>query len=243
MSIKDKAQNGNFSKEKKFIGTMFDEISHSYDFNNHLLSGGQDLVWRKKAVKHLIKNGVKSNIILDLASGSGDLAVEFIKMNPEKIICTDLSFEMLKINNSKINNPNHITIQADAGNLPFGNNTFDITGISFGVRNFENLEKCVMEIYRTLKPGGLFLTIEMFGSRSRSVINKLFGIYFKKILPKIGNILSKSKYAYFYLFDSVDTFLTADEYINLMQKCGFEIYWHKNNFIGIVQTVIVRKPL
>lgn len=221
---------------------MFDEISPTYDFNNHLLSGGQDLVWRKKAVKHLIKNKVKSETILDLASGSGDLAVEFMKMNPVRLICADLSLEMLKINNSKIHSPNHITIQADAGNLPFENDTFDITGISFGVRNFEKLELCVKEIYRTLKPGGLFLTIEMFGNRSRSIINKIFGFYFRKILPKIGNKLSKSDYAYFYLFDSVDTFLTADEYTKLTEKCGFKTYWLKNNFIGIVNTVIVQKP-
>ncbi|RPI18687.1 MAG: ubiquinone/menaquinone biosynthesis methyltransferase [Ignavibacteriae bacterium] len=235
--------NGNFTKDKKFIGKMFDELSPMYDFNNHLLSGGQDLLWRKKAVKHLTNNHVKSETILDLASGSGDLAVEFLRLEPNKLVCADLSLEMLKINNNKINNKNHIAIQTDAGSLPFEDNTFDITGISFGVRNFENLETCIKEIYRTLKPGGLFLTIEMFGNRSPSFINKIFGFYFKKILPKIGNLLSKSKYAYFYLFDSVDTFLSAGEYTKLTEKCGFKTYWHKNNFINIVHTVIVQKPV
>ena len=168
---------------------MFDEISPTYDFLNHLFSGGQDLRWRKKAVKHLIRNNVKSTNILDLASGSGDLGVEFLKMNPENLVCADLSLEMLKINNKKISSLNHISVKSDAAVLPFDDNIFDLTGIAFGVRNFENLKMAADDIYRTLKPGGVFVTIEMFGNKSKSFINKVFSFYFKKVMPGIGNIL------------------------------------------------------
>jgi demethylmenaquinone methyltransferase/2-methoxy-6-polyprenyl-1,4-benzoquinol methylase len=231
-----------FTKDKKFIGKMFDEISPTYDLLNHLFSGGQDLRWRKKAVKHLLRNNVKSTNILDLASGSGDLGVEFLKMNPQNLICADLSLEMLKINNKKINSSNHISVRTDASVLPFEDNTFDLTGIAFGVRNFENLEQAAKDIYRTLKPGGVFLTIEMFGNKSKSFINRLFSFYFKKVMPRIGNILSKSDYAYYYLLNSVDTFLSVQEYGALLESCGFKPYHLKNNFVNIVHTLMMQKP-
>jgi demethylmenaquinone methyltransferase/2-methoxy-6-polyprenyl-1,4-benzoquinol methylase len=222
---------------------MFDEISPTYDLLNHLFSGGQDLFWRKKAVKHLLRNNVKSTNILDLASGSGDLGVEFLKLSPENLICADLSLEMLKINNKKISSINHISVKTDAEVLPFDDNVFDLTGIAFGVRNFENLEQAARDIYRTLKPGGIFLIIEMFGNKSKSFINRLFSVYFKRIMPRIGNILSKSDYAYFYLLDSVDTFLSVQEFQKMLEACGFKPYYRKNNFVNIVHTLMMQKPL
>jgi len=231
-----------YSKDPKFIGKMFDEISPSYDKLNHLFSGMQDLRWRKLAIKHLQKSRNKYECILDLASGSGDLALEMMKLNPDKLYSVDLSEEMLKINKRKVNSDINIVLQANAEALPFQDNYFDLVGIGFGVRNFEYLDKCTKEIARVLKPGGKFLTIEMFKSSTNGFIQKSFNLYFRKALPKLGNLLSKSDYAYDYLFDSVNNFLSVKEYSKLLEESGLHIGYIKNNFIGIVHTVIGLKP-
>lgn len=230
-----------YSKDPKFIGRMFDEISPSYDRLNHLFSGMQDLRWRKLAIKYLAKERSKYGNILDLASGTGDLALEMMRLNPDKLYSADLSSEMLKINKRKVNSEINITMQADAQSLPFIDNYFDLVGIGFGVRNFQRLEICIREIARVLKPNGKFLTIEMFKSSKNGMIQKSFDIYFRKALPKIGNILSKSNYAYDYLFDSVNNFLTVKEYSTLLEESGFKIEHIRNNFIGIVHTLIASK--
>ncbi|MGA2668163.1 MAG: ubiquinone/menaquinone biosynthesis methyltransferase [Ignavibacteria bacterium] len=229
------------SKDKQFIGRMFDEISPTYDRLNHLFSVMQDKRWRKKAVNYLLRQNINTDHILDLASGSGDLALEMMKLNPKRIYSVDLSYEMLKINKKKINSARNFILQAEAELLPFRDDFFDVTGIAFGVRNFENLEGCVEEIQRVLKKNGRFLTIEMFRDNSESITRKSFDYYFKKIVPKVGNILSNSDYAYDYLFNSVDSFLTVNEYCSMLANKGFKINYTKNNFLGIVNTVIASK--
>ncbi len=230
-----------YSKDPKFIGKMFDEISPSYDRLNHLFSGRQDLRWRKLAIKHLAKSQKNYACIMDLASGSGDLALEMMKLKPDKLYSVDLSAEMLKINKRKVNSERNIIVQSDAEHLPFQDNYFDLVGIGFGVRNFQFLEKCIKEIERVLKPGGMFLTIEMFRSQKEGVAQRTFDMYFRKVLPKLGNVLSKSDYAYDYLFDSVNNFVTVKEYSELLNASGLNTEQIKNNFLGIVHTVIASK--
>lgn len=225
-------------KDKQFIGKMFDEISPTYDKLNHLFSAMQDKRWRKKAVNLLIGQNFKPENILDLASGSGDLALEMLRLNPVRLYSVDLSFEMLKLNREKIRSANNFAVQAEAELLPFKDELFDLAGIAFGVRNFEELESCIVEIKRVLKPGGKFLTIEMFRNNSEGITRKSFNYYFKKIVPKLGNKMSNSDYAYDYLYDSVDTFLTAEEYCLELTNYGFRIEYTKNNFMGIVNTII-----
>ncbi len=222
---------------------MFDEISPSYDKLNHIMSGMQDKRWRRNTVSALLKQSPNYEKILDIASGSGDLAAEFMRLNPSEIYCADLSIEMLKINNSKLNSElkKHVSVLADAESLPFADDYFDLAGAAFGVRNFENLPKCLKEIYRVLKPGGKFLTIDMFKQEKKGIFQKLFGFYFKKIIPKLGNMISRSKYAYNYLFDSVDSFLNVNEYSEALQYAGFTITFKKNNFPGIINTIIAVK--
>jgi demethylmenaquinone methyltransferase/2-methoxy-6-polyprenyl-1,4-benzoquinol methylase len=231
-----------YGKGKKFIGRMFDEISPSYDRLNHLFSGGQDIRWRKKAVKYLSQNGIPHNLILDIASGSGDLAGTFLELNPDRVYSVDLSAQMLKINKSKFSTDKNIVLQADAEHLPFTDNYFNIAGCAFGVRNFEYIENCIGEIHRVMKPGAKFLTIEMFRNDNGNFPLRMFGFYFRTVVPKIGNILSHSKYAYNYLFNSVDSFLSVNEYSSLLEKNGFEIECVHNNFLGVVHTVIAYKP-
>lgn len=220
---------------------MFDEISPSYDRLNHLLSGYQDNRWRKNAVNYLSSLSSNYKKILDLAAGSGDLGTEFLKLSPQKLYSVDLSFEMLKLNHTKHTSEINTVVKSDAQNLPFKDGFFDLCGIGFGVRNFEHLNECIIEINRVLKIGGKFVTIEMFKPDNPNIFNKLFKLYFEKILPKIGNSVSGSKYAYDYLFESVDNFLSVKNYTELLKKYGFLIKKVKNNFLGIVNTVTAEK--
>lgn len=220
---------------------MFDEISPTYDKLNHIISGRQDLRWRRKAIKELKKQNLPYQNILDLAAGSGDLTVQLLKLFPENIYSADLTLEMLKLNKKKVNSPKNILIKCDALHLPFKDNYFDLVGISFGVRNFEELKNVILEINRVLKKGGQFLTIEMFKNPGKNLLLRFFSFYFSKIVPKLGNFISKSNYAYDYLFKSVDSFLSVTEYTQLLTNCGFEIRYIKNNFLGIVNTVIAQK--
>jgi demethylmenaquinone methyltransferase/2-methoxy-6-polyprenyl-1,4-benzoquinol methylase len=230
-----------YTKNKEFIGNMFDEISPTYDKLNHLLSGYQDNRWRKSAVKYLASLSQKYENILDLASGSGDLGMEFLKLKPNKIFSADLSFEMLKIDKEKLPKEINQVIKLEAEHLPFKNGFFDLCGIGFGVRNFEHLNECVKEISRVLKKGGKFLTIEMFKPLKPNIANRSFRLYFEKVLPKLGNSLSKSQYAYNYLFESVDNFLTVKQYSEILEQNGLKILKSKNNFLGIVNTLFAEK--
>lgn len=220
---------------------MFDEISPTYDRLNHLLSGYQDKRWRKKAVKYLASLGSDYDTILDLAAGSGDLGMEFLSLHPKKIYSVDLSAEMLKLNKEKLPKEINETIQAEAEHLPFENSLFNLCGIGFGVRNFQNLKSCLLEINRVLKPGAKFVTIEMFKPVKQTVANKSFKVYFEKILPKIGNTLASSDYAYDYLFQSVDSFMSHKAYSALLEQTGFKTIKTTNNFLGFVYSVFAEK--
>ncbi len=220
---------------------MFDEISPTYDRLNHLLSGYQDKRWRKKAVKYLASIGTNYDTILDLAAGSGDLGMEFLALNPKKIYSVDLSAEMLKLNKEKLPKDINEIIQAEAEHLPFKDSLFDICGIGFGVRNFQDLENCLREINRVLKPGAKFVTIEMFKPEKQTMANKSFKLYFEKVLPKIGNTLSNSEYAYDYLFQSVDSFMSHKAYSQLLEQTGFKTIKVTNNFLGFVYSVFAEK--
>lgn len=230
-----------FEKKKAFIGKLFDEISPTYDKLNHLLSCYQDNRWRRTAVKYLMSLQPEYAHILDLASGSGDLGTEFIKLNPKRVYSADISIKMLKIGSKKLPENINFPVKAEAEHLPFKSGYFDLCGIGFGVRNFENLENCVIEICRVLKSGGRFVTIEMFKPAKAGFANRSFRFYFEKVMPKIGNTISRSNFAYDYLFESVDNFITVKNYENLLIKYGFKILRSKNNFLSIVNTVFAEK--
>lgn len=220
---------------------MFDEISASYDRLNHILSGFQDKRWRKNTIMKLKSYNFKYNRILDLASGTGDLAIECLKLEPNIIFSADISAEMLKINKIKFPNKNNFILKAEAEYLPFNNQYFDLCTVGFGVRNFENIENCINEIYRVLNKNGKFATIEMFSPYKRNLSIKLFSYYFETIMPKLGNRISNSKYAYNYLFESVNKFITIIDYKKLLERYGFKVIYIKNNFLNIVNTVIAEK--
>ena len=230
-----------YDKNRKFVGKMFDDISLSYDSMNHIMSGFQDLRWRKKAVKYLASLDNSYSNILDLAAGSGDFGKEFLKLDPEKMYSVDLSIGMLEINSGKISCKKNLQVKSDAESLPFRDNYFDLCGIGFGIRNFEHLDKCLIEINRVLIKSGRLVVIEMFKPSGKGIFDKSFKLYFEKIIPKIGNTISGSDYAYDYLFQSVDNFLSVDDFISMAERTGFKLEKKERNFSKVVYSVFFQK--
>ncbi|MCX6179893.1 MAG: bifunctional demethylmenaquinone methyltransferase/2-methoxy-6-polyprenyl-1,4-benzoquinol methylase UbiE [Chlorobiales bacterium] len=218
---KESARSLNQTKSRASIQRMFDEVAPTYDFLNHLLSLGIDNYWRAKATnkakKLLTKNPAPR--ILDVATGTGDLADAMTKIPGAKVTALDLSPEMLAIAKKKYP---HITfIEGYAEKLPFKDASFDVVSAGFGVRNFEDLGKGMREFYRVLKPGGHALIIEPMIPRNEAM-KKLYLIYFKKVLPKIAGLFSKSTFAYDYLPHSVEQFPQTQAFTSILKKNGFK---------------------
>lgn len=209
--------------KKGQVTKMFDGIAPYYDFLNHFLSLGVDVYWRKKAIASIDSKNV--NKVLDVATGTGDLAIQaYKKWKPVHITGLDISKEMLKLGEKKIekqNLPEFIEmVLGDSENLAYPEQTFDVTMSAFGVRNFENLEKGLSEMYRVLKPGGQILVLE-FSKPYLFPLKQFFGLYFKYILPLIGKIKSKDPKAYQYLYESVQVFPDFQGFSDILKKVGF----------------------
>ena len=209
--------------KKEQVATMFNNISHKYDFLNHFLSLGIDILWRKKAVRMLAPHQPKK--ILDIATGTADFAIEALKLNPEKIIGIDISEGMLNVGKEKIKKKgvdNIISLElGDSENLRFETAYFDAYTVAFGVRNFENLEKGLTEMLRVLKPNGTGIILE-FSKPRKFPIKQLYNFYFNKILPGIGKMVSKDTAAYTYLPESVYAFPDGEDFVQLLTKIGYK---------------------
>ena len=228
--------------KKEQVAEMFDKVSHRYDFLNRLLTFGIDMKWRKLVVKTVAKNDPKQ--LLDIATGTGDFAIMLTELNPEKIIGLDLSQGMLNIGIEKVKNKNldHVVemIQGDSESLPFEDAFFDAITVGFGVRNFENLDKGLQEIYRVLKPGGIFVVLET--SQPEGFIMKpLFKFYSKYIIPTVGKLFSKDKRAYDYLPESAAAFPYGKAFNNILQKNGFINTTNKPLTFGIASMYTATK--
>lgn len=216
------------SKSKKEqVANMFNTISPQYDFLNHLLSGGIDIIWRKKAIKLLQNKGIKT--MLDIATGTGDFAIEALKLNPEKIVGVDISEGMLSVGIEKMKKMGlEKTIQLQKGDsekLPFSDNSFDAVIVSFGVRNFENLQKGLSDMFRVTKPGGYCLILEFSNPRSFPM-KQLYTFYSKYCLPFLGKMISKDPSAYTYLPESVKAFPDGPDFIQIFKSTGYsETKW------------------
>ena len=208
--------------KKEQVATMFDNISKEYDGLNRVISFGIDVSWRKKVTKIVSKNNPKQ--ILDIATGTGDLALMMSKLNPEKIIGLDISPGMLEVGKQKIAKANlSDTIEmvvGDSENMPFEDNTFDAITVSFGVRNFANLDKGLTEIRRVLKPNGTFVVLET-SNPTKFPFKQGYKFYTSFILPIIGKIFSRDKVAYSYLSESANSFPFVEVFDNILQKNGF----------------------
>ena len=220
--------------KKEQVRTMFNDIAHRYDFLNHFLSAGIDIQWRKTVRKTLAPKSPKT--ILDVATGTGDLAIELSKLNPEKIVGVDIATDMLDIGIVKLKKKNLdslITfVPGDSENLKFDDNAFDAVTVSFGVRNYENLQKGLQEMCRVMRPGGTVAVLE-FSKPKSFPFKQIYNSYFKYILPGFGRMISKHKEAYTYLPDSVSQFAEGEKFLDEMRKAGYKDPAQKRLTLGI----------
>lgn len=208
--------------KKEQVAQMFDTISENYDGLNRVISFGIDVKWRKKVLKMVADT--KPQTILDIATGTGDLAILMTATSATEIIGADISVGMLEVGRKKIAErkmDNKIQmVLADSENLPFDDNYFDAITVAFGVRNFETLEKGLAEILRVLKPGGIFIILET-SVPTKFPYKQGYRFYSKFILPAIGKIFSKDKSAYAYLSESASVFPYGEALNNILRKVGF----------------------
>ena len=210
--------------KKEQVALMFDQIAPQYDFLNRFLSAGIDISWRKKTLLKLKKDNPQ--FILDVATGTADLAIMASRLlSPQKITGIDISEGMLELGRKKILQgglQEQITLHTgDSEAIPMDNDQFDAVTVSFGVRNFQNLEKGLKEILRVLRPGGKLVVLE-FSRPSLPGVQQLYNLYMNIVTPGVGRIFSKSRTAYQYLNDSVQKFPEGKDFVTIMEKTGFK---------------------
>ncbi|MDB4062175.1 bifunctional demethylmenaquinone methyltransferase/2-methoxy-6-polyprenyl-1,4-benzoquinol methylase UbiE [Vicingaceae bacterium] len=230
------------SSKKEQVAEMFDNISHRYDFLNHFLSIGIDKLWRKKAVK--ILSIIQPKVILDVATGTGDFAIESLSLKPTQVVGIDISQGMLDKGIIKIKKNGQEDIielkYGDSEDIPFEDNYFDAITVAFGVRNFEDLEKGLSEMKRVLKTGGMAVVLE-FSKPKSFPIKQIYNFYFHKVLPSIGKLVSKDASAYTYLPESVEAFPEGKEFEAILKKVGFQFKSTHPLFFGISSIYVVQK--
>ena len=213
---------------------MFDAISKEYDGLNRVISFGIDVKWRKKVVE--IVSNSQSKVILDIATGTGDMAINLAETNAEKIVGLDISEGMLNVGKQKVLKKglqNRIEmVVGDSENLPFENNSFDAITVGFGIRNFETLEKGLSEIHRVLKPNGVFVILETSVPK-KTPFKQGYNLYSRHILPVIGKLFSKDRSAYKYLSDSASVFPYGENLNNILRKTGFINVINKPQTFGV----------
>ena len=219
--------------KKTQVEDMFDNIAPKYDLLNHVLSMKIDVLWRNNLVKWMRKDHPK--LVLDVATGTGDLAIAVQKGLEAEVVGLDLSQQMLNVGIDKIKKINlsdKITmVKGDAENLTFEDNKFDAVSVAFGVRNFENLEKGLAELRRVVKENGSVFILEF--SKVEGFLGPFYMFYFKNILPQIGKLVSKDNRAYTYLPDSVNAFPFGEKMKNILLNTGFKKVEYKKLSLGI----------
>jgi len=209
--------------KKEQVAGMFDRIAGRYDFLNHLLSMGIDKGWRKKAINTLREIHPKQ--ILDVATGTGDLAIAALKLNPDQVTGVDISEGMMDIGRKKVQEKGlsaKINLQyGDSEALPFETGTFDAITCAYGVRNFEHLEKGLQQMNRVMRTGGRIAILE-FSRPKKFPVKQLYHFYFRYILPTLGKTVSKDATAYTYLPQSVAAFPEGAQFCTILEKCGFK---------------------
>lgn len=227
-----------------YVRSLFDKIAPRYDLLNHVLSSGLDIVWRKKAIRLLAPFHPKR--MLDVATGTADLAIAAARLKPDTIVGIDLSEEMLCIGREKVARrtlEHCISLRrGNAEQLEFPDGSFDAVTVAFGVRNFSNLERGLREIHRVLSPGGAFVILEF--SRPRfSLIRQLYGWYSRSIIPVLGGMISKHREAYEYLPKTVSEFPDGEMMLSILRSVGFGTAAAYPLTFGIVTIYVAQKTL
>lgn len=228
--------------KKAQVTRMFDNISKEYDSLNRVISFGIDVKWRKKVVK--LVSSSKPHSVLDIATGTGDLAISLANSKAEKIVGLDISEGMLAVGKKKVKKQNLENtidlILGDSENLPFKNDSFDAITVAFGIRNFENLQKGLSEILRVLKPGGIFVILET-SVPTKTPFKQGYRLYTKYILPAIGKLFSRDKVAYNYLSESASVFPYGETLNNILRKIGFINAIAKPQTFGVATIYLASK--
>ncbi len=228
--------------KKEQVTQMFDTISEHYDGLNRVISFGIDIKWRKRVVAILKKK--KPEMLLDIATGTGDLAINLVQTGAKKIVGLDISPGMLEVGKKKVlakqMEKTIEMIEGDSENLPFEDNTFDAVTVAFGVRNFETLEKGLSEIYRVLKPTGTFVVLET-SVPTKTPYKQGYHFYTKNILPRIGKLFSKDDSAYAYLSESASVFPHGENFNNILRKIGFIDVVNKPQTFGVASIYVATK--
>ena len=229
--------------QKETVKKMFNEISGRYDFLNHFLSLGIDRLWRKRLVREMIQG--KPEHVLDLATGTADLAIELLGQSQIRITGVDISEKMLGVGKEKIAKAGLSSsidlISGDAENLQFSDKTFDAAMIAFGVRNFENLDKGISEMKRVLTKNGKVMILE-FSHPASFPIKQVYGVYSRFIIPLMGRLISSHPSAYRYLPETVAAFPSGEAFLNIMQQAGFKDCRRISLSGGIASIYIGTKP-
>lgn len=226
------------------VQEMFDSIAPAYDFMNRAMTFGVDKQWRSRAVKMIARRDPAS--ILDVATGTGDLAIKMAQKLPDvKITGIDLSQGMIDIGQRKISEAGLQSrvnlVQGDCLSLPMPDAVFDCVTVAYGVRNFERLEAGYKEMLRVLRPGGMLCVIEL-STPVRPVIKPLYRFYTHCIIPAVGRLVSKDVRAYTYLPESIAAVPQGDNMLQLMQSAGFEQCAYKSLTFGVCMIYTAYKP-
>ena len=225
------------TKRKQYVQKMFNDIAHRYDLLNHLLSGGTDVYWRRRAISKL--NIPQDSLVLDIACGTGDFAFTTQKLKKAKIYGIDIATNMLTLGKQKSidkeKSDNIKFLAGDGEKLPFNDEVFDAVTIAFGVRNMGDVKKNLSEMSRVLKPGGELIVLE-FSTPKSNFLKKAYRIYFHNVLPFVGKIISKDKEAYTYLPVSVDYFPPRREFARWIEDVDFSPvnFWRLFNGIAVI---------
>jgi demethylmenaquinone methyltransferase/2-methoxy-6-polyprenyl-1,4-benzoquinol methylase len=243
ISVQEPLSSERKTYEHSYVRSLFDKIAPHYDFLNHFLSAGFDIRWRRMAIQLLAEYHPQS--ILDIATGTADLAIEASRL-PVKSICgVDLSSEMLKIAKQKILRHDLKSIiaveEGSAENLRFADNSFDAVMVAFGIRNFSNLDQGLREMLRVIRPGGAAMILE-FSRPRRAPFRQLYAFYFARILPRLGGMISKSPEAYQYLPSTVQSFPDGERLLDILHATGFVRSRHWPLTMGIATIYIAEKP-
>jgi demethylmenaquinone methyltransferase/2-methoxy-6-polyprenyl-1,4-benzoquinol methylase len=228
--------------KKEQVAGMFDNIAFRYDFMNRFLSGGTDMIWRKKLINQL--KDLKPKQVLDVATGTGDVAIMTSQLlDPEKITGIDISEGMLQVGRKKIaklllNNKIEL-VQGDSEAINSPNDSFDAVTVAFGVRNFENLEKGLSEIFRVLRPGGKLAVLEF--SKPVGWFRWVYNIYMDLVATRLGKWLCKNREAYQYLHSSVKAFPEGKTFLHILEQVGFKETSLKRLSLGICTIYCGRK--
>ncbi len=231
------------SGKKLQVEQMFDNIAGKYDLLNDLLSFGIENRWKKKLVRYVSRFNPQN--ILDVATGTGDLILYLNKLHPRRIVGIDISEQMLAIARNKIKRKlgtdSHVEFyQQDGENLECRDEAFDLVTCAFGVRNFENLEKGLIQMHRVLKKGGILAILE-FSQSQAPVFSRIFNFYFEKFLPYLGGVIAKDYKAYKYLPESVKEFPSGQDFVNIVNAQGFETIKVLPLTFGIATIYVFRK--